>query len=498
MNMLLYNTLTRRKEEFVPLEEGKVGIYVCGPTVYDYPHIGHARTYIAFDVLVRYLRWKGYKVTYVVNITNVDDKIIARAKELGKDPRELADDFERIFHEDMAALGLVRADFYPRVTDHIEDIIRLVEKLVEKGYAYVSRGSVYFSVEKVKDYGKLSRQSLEDMIAGARVEVDKSKRHPMDFALWKRAKEGEKDVAWDSPWGRGRPGWHIECSAMSTKYLGETLDIHGGARDLIFPHHENEIMQVECVTEKVFVRYWLHTGFLMVGGEKMSKSLGNFITVREVLKKYPPEAFRLLVLKAHYRSPIDFTYDALEKAQRSYRRLANAAARLRAWIAEHGEGEGVEMEEERRLLEAAVEKAKEEFFEAMEDDLSTPRALASLFTLAREVQRVDLNDAGVGEAKKALEFFEEAGEILGLPLMEPEEEVSLDKVKDRLLSLASRYGVEMGKEASAEEVLEAIIALRADLRGRREYGEADKIREELSNLGITLEDKGDRTTWRFV
>jgi cysteinyl-tRNA synthetase len=492
--MRIYNTLTREKEEFVPLREGKVGIYVCGPTVYDYPHIGHARTYIAFDVLVRYLRWRGYDVTYVVNITNVDDKIIARAEELGTDPMKLADEFEKIFYEDMDALGLLRADVYPRVTEHIDDIISLVMKLVDKGYAYVSEGGVYFSVEKVKDYGKLSRQSLKDMIAGARVEVDKSKRHPMDFALWKRAKEGEERVSWDSPWGRGRPGWHIECSAMSTKYLGETFDIHGGAMDLIFPHHENEILQVESVTGKAFVRYWLHTGFLMVGGEKMSKSLGNFITVREVLEKYPPEAFRLLVLKAHYRSPIDFTYDALEKADRSYRRLVNAVERLR----EHLGGEKGEAPEQGDPgLGDAVEKARAEFLAAMEDDLSTPRALAALFTLARETQGIDLRVVEREAVKKALAFFDETGDILGLPLRKPKMRESLENLRERLLSIASRRGVKISAEATAEEVLEAVISRRTALRLRREYGEADRIRQELAEIGIVLEDKGDRTAWRL-
>ncbi len=497
--MRLYSTLTRKKEEFVPLREGKVGIYVCGPTVYDYPHIGHARTYIAFDVLVRYLRWKGYDVTYVVNITNVDDKIISRAMELGKDPMELADEFEKIFHEDMAALGLLEADFYPRVTEHIEDIIRLIRRLVDKGCAYVSDGGVYFSVEKVRDYGKLSRQSLEDMIAGARVEVDKSKRHPMDFALWKSAKEGEEKVSWDSPWGRGRPGWHIECSAMSTKYLGETIDIHGGAVDLIFPHHENEILQVECATGKTFVRYWLHTGFLMVQGEKMSKSLGNFITVREILEKYPPEAFRLLVLKAHYRSPIDFTYDSLEKAVKTYERLLNAVERLQGQLREdEGQKRAVEEKEPQngKILVEVLKKARARFLESMEDDLSTPRAMAALFRLARETQRLDLSEIEKETIEKTLSFFEEAEKILGLPMRRPDRGALLEKVKHRLLSIASRYRIKLCGEAAAEDVLEAIISYRTSLRRREEYLEADKIRRELAEVGIVLEDKGDRTAWR--
>lgn len=499
--MRLYNTLTRRKEEFIPLREGKVGIYVCGPTVYDYPHIGHARTYIAFDVLVRYLRWKGLKVTYVVNITNVDDKIIARASEVGKDPLELADEFEKIFHEDMAALGLQKADVYPRVTDHIADIIRHIEKLVESGYAYVTEGGVYFSVTKVEDYGRLSKQSLEDMIAGARVVVDTSKRHPMDFALWKRAKKGEEKASWDSPWGRGRPGWHIECSTMSTKYLGETLDIHGGAVDLIFPHHENEILQVESITGKRFVRYWLHTGFLMVDGEKMSKSLGNYITVREVLKKYPAEAFRLFVLKSHYRSPIDFTFSALDKAVKSYERLVNAVGLLRRVVKEKklegAERVGGETLKENELVRTARE-ARRGFFNAMEDDLSTPKALASLFTLARTVQRIDLEKATQEGVKEALNLFEDAGIIFGLPLTAQEVERSLDDVRSSLLAIASDFKVVVEKDVSSEALLESIITYRAELRMRREFQMADQIRKRLADIGIILEDTRDKTTWRLV
>jgi cysteinyl-tRNA synthetase len=490
--MRLYNTLTRKKEDFYSLEEGKVRVYVCGPTVYDYPHIGHARTYIAFDVLVRYLRWKGYQVTYVVNITNVDDKIIARAIDVGKHPLKLAKEFERIFHEDMDALGLLRADAYPRVTDHVADIVRLIERLIERGYAYVSEGGVYFSVEKVQDYGKLSGQSLKDMIAGARVGVDERKRHPMDFALWKKARDDEDTVAWDSPWGRGRPGWHIECSAMSTKYLGETFDIHGGAMDLIFPHHENEILQVESATGREFVRYWLHTGFLMVGGEKMSKSMGNFITVREVMQKYPPEAFRLLVLKAHYRSPIDFTYDALKKSWRSYERLVKAVKRLMNYLKEKADGarfgEG--------KLRNAVEKSRKIFFDAMENDISTPKAIASLFTLSRAIQRIDLERQGMDELREAVAFFEEAGNVLGLPLAIPIKETSLGKLKNKLSSLASRLNIPVDEDASAEDLIKAVVSFRAELRNQQDYVAADEIRRELADIGIVLEDKGDRTSWR--
>jgi cysteinyl-tRNA synthetase len=483
--MRLYNTLTRKKEEFVPLEEGKVGIYVCGPTVYDYPHIGHARTYIAFDILVRYLRSRGYRVTYVVNITNVDDKIIARAKEKGEDPLKLASRFERIFHEDMRALGLLRADVYPRVTEHMGEIIALIEKLLERGYAYVAEGNVYFSVEKVEDYGKLSGQNLEDMLAGARVEVDRRKRHPMDFALWKKAKKGE--ICWSSPWGRGRPGWHIECSAMSTKYLGYTFDIHGGAMDLIFPHHENEILQVEGATGESFVRYWVHTGFLKVGGEKMSKSLGNFITIRELLRKHSPEAFRLLVLSAHYRSPIDFTYAALNKAKRSFERLAKAVEYLRNFRGVGaGEGEG-------RLAEA-LRKAKQDFYDAMEDDLNTPRALAAIFNFVGEVYKIDLARQDSEDVQEAVSFFEEVGDILGLPLRRP----SLEAIREKIAALASRHGIGVEEAMTEEEILERIITHRAELRKEGDYKTADVIRRELARLGIILEDGKEKTIWRLA
>ncbi|HIP89105.1 MAG TPA: cysteine--tRNA ligase, partial [Thermococcus paralvinellae] len=297
--MKIYNTLTKQKEEFKPLKEGEVRMYVCGPTVYDYTHLGHARTYIAFDVIRRYLEHRGYTVLMVMNFTDIDDKIIRRAQETGEDPKELAEKFLKYFLEDMKALKVKPADIYPRVTEHIQDIIKFVEKLEEKGYAYEGSDGVYFEVQKFKDYGKLSGIKLEELRKGARVEPGEGKRNPEDFALWKKAKPGEPK--WDSPWGEGRPGWHIECSTMSTKYLGEQFDIHGGGNDLIFPHHENEIAQTEACTGKRWVRYWLHTGFVMVKGEKMSKSLGNFVTIRELLQRYSPEVIRFFVLQKHYR-----------------------------------------------------------------------------------------------------------------------------------------------------------------------------------------------------
>ncbi len=327
MAIRIYNTQTRQKEEFRPLREGEVRMYVCGPTVYDYTHIGHARTYIAFDVVRRYFEHKGYTVMMVMNFTDIDDKIIRRANETGENPRELAEKFLRYFLEDMGALKVKPADIYPRVTEHIGDIVNFIKKLEERGYAYEGGDGVYFEVKKFKDYGKLSGIKVEDLVKGARVEPGEGKRNPEDFALWKKAKPGEPK--WESPWGEGRPGWHIECSTMSTKYLGESFDIHGGGNDLIFPHHENEIAQTEACTGHEWVRYWMHTGFLMVNGEKMSKSLGNFTTIREALKRYDPEVIRLFVLQRHYRSPLDYTEEGMEHAKNNLERLYNTLENIR-------------------------------------------------------------------------------------------------------------------------------------------------------------------------
>jgi cysteinyl-tRNA synthetase len=468
----IYNTLTRRKEKFVPIRKGKVGIYVCGPTVYDYPHIGHARTYIAFDALVRYFRHRGYKVKYVMNITNVDDKIIKRANELGEDPIELAEKFENIFFEDMEALGIPRADFHPRVTDHIDKIIEIIKAIIENRYAYVANGDVYFSIRKVKYYGKLSRQSLTEMVAGARVEPSEKKRDPMDFALWKEAKEGEP--SWDSPWGKGRPGWHIECSAMSSEYLGEQFDIHGGAMDLIFPHHENEILQSEAAFgKKPFVRYWVHTGFLNVEGEKMSKSLGNFITIRELLERYDPSAFRFFVLLSHYRSPIDFSYDALEKAKLGLERLYNALDYAR-------------LVEVTGIKTNSVREAKKKFSDALDNDFNTPRAIAVLFSLAKEINKLDkVGDDAVG-------FLEEALDVLGL-----KERTGLsEEARASILELIEELGG-MAASTDDESLVKTIINLRNEYRRRGDYASSDRIRRKLGEVGVILEDTTQGTTWKF-
>ena len=472
--MKFYNTLTRKKEEFIPLEGNTVKIYVCGPTVYDSPHIGHARTYIAFDAIRRYLKYKGYDVIYVVNITNVDDKIINRAKELGEHPLKLAERYEREFFDAMEKLNVEKADFSPRVTEHMQDIISFIQKLIEKGYAYVSEGDVYFSVEKFKEYGKLSHQSLKEIKAGARVEISEKKRNPLDFALWKKAKEGE--ISWSSPWGEGRPGWHIECSTMSMKYLGETLDIHGGAQDLIFPHHENEIAQSEALTGKTFVRYWLHTGFLLVKGEKMSKSLGNFITIDELLKTYDANSFRFLVLQTHYRSPIDFSFENLEKAKRAYKRLANALDYLKQKLEEANGEDNTKV----------LEQYKEKFFEALDDDFDTPKAFAILFDFVNFVYKSRMDRKS---AEEAIKFFVDVFKIFGFKL-----EKKIDR--EKLISLAEEFISEV-ENKEEKELIEILIEIRAEHRRKKDYKIADYIRDKLKEAGVIVEDLGGKTRWRL-
>ena len=369
----LTNTLTERKEEFKPLENRTVKMYVCGPTVYDHAHVGHARSAVVFDVIRRWLEYRGYKLIFVRNYTDIDDKIIRRAKEEGIAWYEVAQKYIDSYEEDMKALNVKEPTYKPRVTQHIREIVEMIDGLIEKGYAYESEGNVYFSVEKFPQYGKLSKRRVEELLAGARVEPGEGKRNPLDFALWKRSKEGEP--GWESPWSYGRPGWHIECSVMSMKYLGETMDIHGGGLDLIFPHHENEIAQSEAYTGKTFARYWVHNGFVMVNREKMSKSLGNFFTVKEILSQFSPDTLRLFLLSTHYRSPIDFSLDRLKEAESSLKRLINFL-NIRELIepVESVEGEGEPI---------SVEAYRKEFESAMDDDFNTAKALGVLFELLR-------------------------------------------------------------------------------------------------------------------
>ena len=474
MAIRIYNTLTRQKEEFKPLREGEVRMYVCGPTVYDYPHLGHARTYIAFDVVRRYFEHRGYTVLMVMNFTDIDDKIIKRANETGEDPKKLAEKFLRIFLEDMGALKVKPADIYPRVTEHMDDIINFIKKLQEKGYAYEGSDGVYFEVRKFKDYGKLSKIKLEDLVKGARVEPGEGKKNPEDFALWKKAKPGEPK--WESPWGEGRPGWHIECSTMSSKYLGESFDIHGGGNDLIFPHHENEIAQSEACFGHEWVRYWMHTGFLMVNGEKMSKSLGNFVTVRELLKRYNPEVIRLFVLQRHYRSPLDYSEEGIEHAKNNLERLYNTLENIRVAMKKAE----ISFRWEKPEFEAyeAIRDARKKFYEAMDDDFNTAEALKAVFEASNAINRylTEVKTPKESILRKAWEFFKTVSEVFG---------IFEDYFREE-------------KAGNEEALIELLVEVRSQLRKERRFDLADKIRDELRSLGIQLEDTPEGTVWKRV
>lgn len=492
MPLRVYNTLTGRKEEFIPRTPGKVSMYVCGVTVYDHCHIGHARANVVFDVIYRYLRHIGFDVTYVRNYTDVDDKIINRANREGVDFREITERFIGEFDRDMELLGVAKPTFEPKATEHIQDIIGIVRTLVEKGFAYQSGGDVYFSIEKYDEYLKLSKRNLDDMKAGARIEVDERKKHPMDFVLWKEAKPGEP--SWDSPWGKGRPGWHIECSAMSMRFLGETIDIHGGGKDLVFPHHENEIAQSEAATGRPFVKYWLHNGFVNIDSEKMSKSLGNFFTIREVLEKYDPEVLRFFLLTAHYRSPLDFSEQNMNEAEAGLDRIYTALASLE----ELGSGAGGDAgkidakslnEAERELLEK-TEGFPARFREAMDDDFNTAQVLGNIFDLVRAVNRALAESGRPSKALKAIlshasAVLEEAGAVLGIFRTRPE--VYLEKARERKLA-------ELGIN---REEIEALIEERAAARKAKDFARSDQIRDDLLARNIVLLDSPQGTRWRI-
>ncbi|MDD4364644.1 MAG: cysteine--tRNA ligase [Synergistales bacterium] len=464
MTLHLYNDLTRQKEPFVPIREGEVAFYVCGPTVYDYFHIGNARPFIVFDVLRRYMEHLGYRVTYVQNFTDIDDKMINRAQEMGLTVQELAERFISAYREDAEALGVHRPTHSPRATHHIDDIIALVERLVEKKHAYIVDGDVYFDVQSFPDYGKLSQQSLEDLQSGARVNIDTRKKHPLDFALWKTEKPGEP--SWESPWGRGRPGWHIECSAMSTAMLGPTLDIHAGGSDLIFPHHENEIAQAEAATGMPFVRYWIHNGYLMIDQEKMSKSLGNFLTARAAREKYPPLAIRLFMLSAHYRSPINFSEEGLLQAKSAAERLRNCSLELdEALRGKTASGHSPLVEE--------IAGHRKAFMAQMDDDFNTAGALGSLFEAVRAVNghiKEELLPSREG-LEAARRFLDEAEEVMGV-IKAP---VADDPDRERI---------------------ERLIAERDEARKAKDFTRADALRDALAGEGIILEDGSQGTRWK--
>ncbi|MBO8416678.1 MAG: cysteine--tRNA ligase [Proteobacteria bacterium] len=452
----IYNTLKHQKEEFKPITPGKIGIYVCGVTVYDYCHIGHARTFVNFDMIVRYLRWRGFDVHYVRNITDIDDKIIKRANERGVPAKELAQEFIDKMHEDFAKLNILSPDVEPRATDNINEIIDLAQRLIQNGHAYVGgNGDVMFSISSFPQYGALSGQKLEELNAGARVEVEKSKRSPFDFVLWKMSKPGEP--AWDSPWGKGRPGWHIECSAMNHKYLGENFDIHGGGSDLIFPHHENEIAQSCCAFHSKYVNYWMHSGMVMINEEKMSKSLNNFFTIRDVLEHYDAETIRFFLLSGQYRSALNYSKENLDMAKAALTRLYTALRGV----------EPVEM--------GAKSEYEERFVELMDDDFNTPGALSVLFDLAKAVNKAE------GEEKQKLAgHLLSLGAVLGILYQKPE-----DFLK----------GESAGAEDDTAEI-EALIEERRAARAARDFAAADAARDKLTAMGIVLEDGPQGTTWR--
>ncbi len=492
MALQVYNTLARKKEEFIPLEPEKIRLYVCGVTVYDYCHIGHARSVIVFDVIYRYLRHLGYEVTYVRNFTDIDDKIIRRANQEGTDYRTVADKYILAFYEDMDSLGVLRPTIEPLATDHIQGMIEIIEKLFERGAAYLSGGDVFYRVDRFEGYGKLSGRELDDMMAGARVEVDENKANPLDFVLWKGSKPGEP--AWESPWGPGRPGWHIECSAMGSHYLGQPMDIHGGGKDLVFPHHENEIAQSEMAFGRPFARYWIHNGFVNINNEKMSKSLGNFFTIRDVLRDVHPEALRLFVISKHYRSPVDFSDETVAEAERGLERLYTTLDSVRERCPQAAAEENFSEDTLRKQDSELFEKADSlhgAFSDAMENDFNTAQAIGYIFALQRNIQRFldkfgrkNLKGPAAALARMSADVLLTHCKILGLLQSEPKE--FLDK--QRRLKLKST-GV-------TEDELDRLITLRHKARQEKDFAEADRIRKELDAKRIQLEDSPDGTTWR--
>jgi cysteinyl-tRNA synthetase len=486
----LYNTLTGKKEEFVPIQPGRVNIYACGVTVYDYSHLGHARGAVVFDLIQRYFRRRGFEVKYVRNFTDVDDKIINRAKEEGITAAEVAHKYIEAYQEDMKRLGVGRADIEPKATEHIKEMIEVIKGLIEKGHAYVVDGDVYFRVASFKDYGKLAKRNLEDLKAGARVEVDERKADPLDFALWKASKPGEP--AWDSPWGPGRPGWHIECSAMGFKHLGETFDIHAGGKDLIFPHHENEIAQSEAFSGKKFVNYWIHNGFVNINQEKMSKSLGNFFTIRDILDQYDAEVVRLFLLSTHYRSPIDFSDANLKDARAGLDRFYT----MKEGVLKFLSGKKPPTVKPEQVIEAADRPLYEKilnlpkaFEEAMDDDFNTAFAIGLIYDLVRDVNKflaeVDTKreDAAFIILSAAAKAFDNVGQTLGLFTRDPEAWFSESRQAESKVTLPV-------------ERIEELIHLRNEARARKDWAEADRIRKVLDDGGVTLYDRADGTAWK--
>ncbi len=466
MALRVYNSLTREKEPFVPLRPGEVGMYVCGVTVYDLAHVGHARSALVFDVIRRHLLYRGYRVRAVKNFTDVDDRIIARAAERGVSARELAERYVAAYRRDMADLGVDPPDLEPKATEHVPQMIALIERLLAARVAYVLDGDVYFEVRRFPGYGRLSGRALDELRAGARVEVDERKRDPLDFALWKAAKPGEP--AWPSPWGPGRPGWHVECSAMSMEYLGPSFDVHGGGEDLIFPHHENEIAQSEAATGRVFVRYWIHNAFVNLAAEKMSKSLGNVLTIEDIVKRHEADAIRLALLGTHYRHPVEFAEARLEEAARALDRFRALFAEVEAQASPVDEAAAPE------AVRDAIAAAEQRFGEAMDDDFNTPQALAALFDLARTLQAMRGEPGAAAALGPGVAAITRLGGVLGL----------------------FRAGA-AGPPAALRAEIERLLRVRDDARRRRQWAEADAVRAQLAALGVAVEDNPAGTTWRW-
>ena len=466
MSLKIYNTLTRTKADFEPIEPGKVRFYVCGPTVYAEAHLGHAMSALVFDIVRRYLMYSGYDVVFVMNFTDVDDKIINKANQIGADPYELAEHYINEYKRNLAELNILSATKNPRATEDMPQIIGMIKALIEKGNAYEAHGDVYYRVESKEDYGKLSGRKLASMNAGARIEVDERKEHPMDFALWKAAKPDEP--AWDSPWGKGRPGWHIECSAMNMTHLGEQIDIHGGGNDLIFPHHENEIAQTEAVTGKDFARVWMHNGMLSLKSEKMSKSLGNMITVDEFLAKYPADVMRLWVLNGSYRGPLIYSEEVIEQTEQAYKRLLSTKKGALPGAA------GLK-EDTFATLKNEAEKIKTDFKESMDDDFNTAGALANLFELVKAINQARADGATDVQLAYAQDVFMELAGVLGLTLEEKKAQSGTD----------------------ADAFIDLLVALRRDLRAEKNWALSDKVRDGLKGLGVILEDSKDGTSWSW-
>ena len=456
--MKIYNTLTRNKEEFTPLEDGKVKIYACGPTVYNYFHIGNARPFVVFDTLRRYLIHLGYDVKFVQNFTDVDDKIINKAKEEGVSATELSGRYIKEYFDDAEALNVLPADIHPKVSEHIEDIIEFIKTLISKGYAYEADGDVYYATRKFKEYGKLSNQRVDDLESGSRIAIGEVKRDPLDFALWKAQKE-ESEIAWDSPWGKGRPGWHIECSTMSRKHLGPTIDIHGGGQDLIFPHHENEIAQSEACNGEPFAKYWMHNGYITVDGVKMSKSLGNFFTVRDIRKEFDGDFIRFFLLSVHYRNPINFSDTEMNSVKQGYDRIRNAIENLE-FLAKNGDDEMTDAEKNDLKDFGNLEQ---KFEDAMSDDLNTADAIASIFEMVSHANIISKAGASREYAKEAKEKIQNLCDIIGI-------------MQNR------------SDSSHEDEKIKKLVDERQEARKSKNYARADEIRDELAEMGITLKD----------